>query len=123
MLNASQSINFVATSNPKEAREFYEKTLGLRFVSGDQFALVFDINGVMLRIQIVDKVNPHEYTSLGWKVTDIKKEVTELAKRGVKFEHFEGMNQDQDGVWTSPSGGKIAWLKDPDKNILSLTQF
>jgi catechol 2,3-dioxygenase-like lactoylglutathione lyase family enzyme len=123
MLNASQSINFVATSNPKEAREFYEGILGLRFVSGDQFALVFDINGVMLRIQIVDEVNPHEYTSLGWKVTDIKKEVTELAKRGVKFEHFEGMNQDQDGVWISPSGGKIAWFKDPDKNILSLTQF
>ena len=123
MLNASQSINFVATSNPKEAREFYEGILGLRFVSGDQFALVFDINGVMLRIQIVDEVNPHEYTSLGWKVTDIKKEVTELAKRGVKFEHFEGMNQDQDGAWTSPSGGKIAWFKDPDKNILSLTQF
>ena len=123
MLNASQSINFVATSNPKEAREFYEGILGLRFVSGDQFALVFDINGVMLRIQIVDEVNPHEYTPLGWKVTDIKKEVTELAKRGVKFEHFEGMNQDQDGVWISPSGGKIAWFKDPDKNILSLTQF
>jgi catechol 2,3-dioxygenase-like lactoylglutathione lyase family enzyme len=123
MLNSSQPINFVATSNPKKAREFYEKTLGLRFVSGDQFALVFDIGGIMLRIQIVDKINPQEYTSLGWKVTDIKKEVTELIKRGVKFERYEGLNQDQNGVWSSPSGGKIAWFKDPDKNILSLTQF
>ncbi len=123
MLNKSQPINFVATSDPRKAREFYENTLGLKFVSGDQFALVFDLNGTMLRIQIVDKVDPHGYTALGWKVADIKKEVTELTKRGIKFERYEGMNQDQDGIWTSPSRGRIAWFKDPDKNILSLTQF
>jgi predicted enzyme related to lactoylglutathione lyase len=123
MLSSSQPINFVATSNPKRAGQFYEKILGLKFVSGDQFALVFDINGTMLRIQIVDKVSPHAYTSLGWKVADIQREVNELSKRGVTFERYDGLNQDQSGIWTSPSGGKIAWFTDPDKNILSLTQF
>ena len=123
MLNKSHLISFIATSNAKAAREFYEKTLGLTFVSGDQFALVFEVNGTMLRIQKVDKVNPHGYTSLGWEVTDIKKEVSQLVKRGVKFTRYEGMDQDEHGIWNAPSGAKIAWFTDPDGNTLSLTQF
>jgi catechol 2,3-dioxygenase-like lactoylglutathione lyase family enzyme len=123
MLNKSHTISFVATSNAKKAREFYENTLGLTFVSGDQFALVFDVSGTMIRIQMVDKVNPHGYTVLGWQVNDIRKEVTELSKRGVKFTRYEGLDQDKRGIWNAPSGAKIAWFTDPDGNILSLTQF
>jgi catechol 2,3-dioxygenase-like lactoylglutathione lyase family enzyme len=123
MLNKSQLINFVATSNATKAREFYENNLGLTYVSGDQFALVFEANGTMLRIQKVDKVNPQGYTVLGWKVSDIKQEVAELTKRGVKFARYEGMNQDKNGIWTAPSKAKIAWFTDPDGNILSLTEF
>jgi predicted enzyme related to lactoylglutathione lyase len=123
MLNKSDLISFVATDNAKTAREFYEKILGLTFVSGDQFALVFEVNGTMLRIQKVDKVNPHAYTTLGWEVTDIKKEIGQLSKRGVTFTRYEGMDQDEHGIWKAPSGAKIAWFSDPDGNILSLTQF
>ena len=123
MLNKSHTISFVATSNAKKAREFYENTLGLTFVSGDQFALVFDVSGTMIRIQMVDKVNPHGYTALGWKVNDIRKEVTELSKRGVKFTRYEGLDQYKQGIWNAPSGAKIAWFTDPDGNVLSLTQF
>ena len=123
MLNKSDLISFAATSNAAKARQFYEETLGLTFVSGDQFALVFEANGTMLRIQKVDQVNPHSYTALGWKVTDIKKEVNALSKRGVKFARYEGMNQDENGIWTTPSKAKIAWFTDPDGNILSLTEF
>jgi hypothetical protein len=92
-------------------------------VSDDPFALVFDVNGTMLRIQKVDRVNPHEYTVLGWKVSDIKNEVTTLARRGVLFARYEGMHQDENGIWTAPSKAKIAWFTDPDGNILSLTEF
>jgi predicted enzyme related to lactoylglutathione lyase len=123
MLNKSHFISFIATSNSKTAREFYEKILGLTFVSDDQFALVFEANGTMLRIQKVDKVNPHGYTVLGWKVNDIKKEVRQLIKRGVKFARYEGMDQDEYGIWKAPSGAKIAWFTDSDGNVLSLTQF
>ena len=123
MLNTSHTISFVATSNAKTAREFYEKTLGLTFISGDQFALVFDVGGCMLRIQKVDTVDPHGYTALGWKVADIRKEVSELGERGVTFARYEGMDQDGQGIWNAPSGAKIAWFTDPDGNILSLTQF
>ncbi len=123
MLSTSHTVNFIATSDSEKAREFYEKTLGLPCVGGDQFALVFEINGTMLRIQKVDNVAPHGYTALGWSVADIKKEVSDLRKRGVTFARYDGMNQDAQGIWISPSGAKIAWFTDPDGNILSLTQF
>jgi predicted enzyme related to lactoylglutathione lyase len=123
MLEKSHLISFVATSNATKARKFYEETLGLTFVSGDQFASVFEVNGTMLRIQKVDQVNPQRHTVLGWKVADIKEEVHTLSKRGVTFARYEGMNQDENGIWTAPSKAKIAWFTDPDGNILSLTQF
>ena len=123
MLNKSEIIGFVATKNAGLAREFYEKTLGLTFVSDDNFALVFDANGTMLRIQKVDTVNPNHYTVLGWNVADIRSEVASLQKRGVAFARYDGMRQDDLGIWTSPGGAKIAWFQDPDGNILSLTEF
>lgn len=123
MLKECKLIGFVATTNPAKARQFYEETLGLRFVSGDQFALVFEADGTMLRIQKVDQVIPRQYTILGWEVTDIQREVDALSTRGVTFARYEGLNQDERGIWTAPGNARIAWFSDPDRNILSLTQF
>ena len=123
MQPGAKLIGFVATKDPKKAREFYEKILGLHFVSGDEFALVFELGGTMLRVQKVEQVNPRSYTVLGWKVADIRKEITELVKRGVRFARYEGLAQDDLGIWSAPGGAKVAWFNDPDGNILSLTQF
>jgi catechol 2,3-dioxygenase-like lactoylglutathione lyase family enzyme len=123
MLKAQPIIAFVATTNPVRAKEFYAKTLGLQLVSEDAFALVFDAGGTMLRVTPVQKLQPAGYTVLGWIVTDIAKEIRDLAKRGVKFRRYEGMEQDELGVWTSPANAKIAWFEDPDGNTLSLTEF
>ena len=123
MLNNSKAICFVATKNPAGARKFYEKTLGLSMISDDPFAIVFDANGTMLRVQKVEEFVPAQHTVLGWKVANIRSEIKELTSRGVRFERFEGMQQDDLGIWTSPAGGKIAWFKDVDGNTLSLTQF
>ena len=123
MLSDAKLIGFVATQNPTKARQFYESTIGLKFVSGDDFALVFDANGIMLRVQKVDRLRPQEFTVLGWNVSDIRKEVAELSNRGVHFHRYEGMKQDELGIWTSPAGARIAWFTDPDGNILSVTQF
>jgi len=123
MLNSSKVIGFVATKNPRKARKFYEETLGLTLVSDDPFAVVFDVNGAMLRVQKVQELTPATYTVLGWDVADIGAEIRELTKRGVRFERFDDLPHDKMGVWTSPAGGKIAWFKDPDGNTLSLTQF
>ena len=104
---------------------FYEQTLGLKFVSEDPFALVFDSNGVTIRIANVASVKgfkPAAYTVLGWQVRSAEEAVQALAEKGVKFERFKGMDQDSLGVWSSPSGVRVAWFKDPDGNILSVTE-
>ena len=116
-------ISFVATKNPMVALRFYAETLRLKLVSDDPFAIVFDAGGTMLRVQKVHELTPAKHTVLGWDVPDIAATVKELAKKGVRFERFEGLSQDELGVWTSPAKAKVAWFKDPDGNILSLTQF
>jgi catechol 2,3-dioxygenase-like lactoylglutathione lyase family enzyme len=123
VLNKAQLIAFVATQDSASSRKFYQQTLGLKLVSEDPFAIVFHANGIMLRVQKVQKVKAGAYTALGWQVTDIRTEVRQLTKRGVRFERFEGMPQDEFGIWKSPAGASVAWFKDPDGNILSLTQF
>jgi len=125
MLGSMDIIAFVPTRNRDKARPFFEKTLGLRFVSDDQFALVFDANGVMVRVVDVSSVagfEPAPFTILGWNVGDIGKIVRGLGKKGIEFERYPGMQQDPLGVWSSPSGAKVAWFKDPDGNVLSVTE-
>ena len=123
MLSTSIPIAFLATENPEKARDFYENTLGLIVTNEDAFALVLNAGGIMLRIQKVSKVNPAPHTTMGWDVKDIEHDVMNLHQQGVKFERYNGMGQSDKNIWTSPSGAKIAWFKDPDGNILSLTQF
>jgi catechol 2,3-dioxygenase-like lactoylglutathione lyase family enzyme len=115
-------IAFVATLDASRARRFYEGVLGLDFVEDTPFALIFDANGTTLRIQKVAELKPASYTVLGWRVPDIRTAIETLTARGVKFERYEGMAQDELGVWTSQSGCKIAWFKDPDGNLASLTK-
>lgn len=125
MLESADVIAFVPTREPAKARAFYQNTLGLKFVSEDPFALVFDANGVTIRIANVSSVKsfkPAAFTILGFHVSNAETAVKELAKKGVVFERFTGMDQDALGIWDSPSGARVAWFKDPDGNILSITQ-
>lgn len=123
MLTTNNAISFVATRDPSAARSFYEGTLGLRLVADEHFALVFDVNGRMLRIAKTAELTPAAHTVLGWEVEEIEAAVKDLRGRGVVFLRFNDMPQDAHGIWTSPSGAKVAWFKDPDGNNLSLTQF
>lgn len=123
MLSEATIVAFTATTQPDRAREFFERTLGLRLVKEDDFAIVFDANGIMLRVQKVPEHTAPNYTVLGWDVADIRAEIQELTARGVRFERYGWFEQDELGIWTAPSGARIAWFKDPDGNTLSLTQF
>jgi catechol 2,3-dioxygenase-like lactoylglutathione lyase family enzyme len=115
-------ILFAATTDGKRCRAFYEQVLGLRFISDDPFAVVFEVGSVPLRIQKVAEKPKLDYTVLGWMVADIHEEVRRLSKAGVRVVRYEGMEQDESGVWQSPTGAKVAWFNDPDGNTLSLTQ-
>ena len=123
MLGASQIMAFVATKDDARARAFYGEVLGLRLVSDEPFAMVFDSAGVQLRVQKVTSVTPAPYTVLGWSVTDIDAAMERLRAGGVRFESFGLPGQDERGVWTADDGTRVAWFKDPDGNVLSLTQF
>jgi catechol 2,3-dioxygenase-like lactoylglutathione lyase family enzyme len=123
VLESRPIIAFVATTNPSRAKAFYAKTLGLRLVGEDGFALAFDAGGTMLRVAIVQTLQPAPYTVLGWIVPDIGGAVRDLLARGVAFQRYEWMTQDDLGIWSSPSGARVAWFADPDGNTLSLTQI
>jgi catechol 2,3-dioxygenase-like lactoylglutathione lyase family enzyme len=122
MASLVKLIGFIPTRNAELAREFYERKLGLRFVSDDQFALVFDSGGSMIRVVRVGEFTPPPFTILGWESTNIEQDVRDFAERGVQFERYGFPGQDEHGIWTSPSGARVAWFKDPDGNVLSLSQ-
>jgi catechol 2,3-dioxygenase-like lactoylglutathione lyase family enzyme len=123
ILGSSKLCGFVATRDRDKARVFYRDVLGLKLVSDDQFAMVFDANGTMLRVTPVREMAVVPYTVLGWNVSDIAKTVDALTKAGVVFERYEFLEQDARGVWTAPgSAAKVAWFKDPDGNLLSVAQ-
>lgn len=123
VLGSQELVAFVATRDPSRAKEFYRDTLGLPLVSEDEFALVFDTAGTMLRVTRVQEVAAAKYTVLGWRVADIVRTATNLQTAGITFERYLGMQQDELGIWKSPSGARVAWFKDPDGNTLSITQF
>lgn len=124
MTALSRMVGFVTTSNPDRARTFYGDTLGFTFKHEDDFALVFDANGTMLRVVKARSFTPAFGTVLGWQVDDIYAAIRELIKSGVRFEQYNlpFMPQDELGVWKASDADRVAWFKDPDGNVLSVSQ-
>jgi len=122
MLDRSNLTAFLATTDASRTRAFYEGVLGLRFVSDEPFALVYDAQGTELRIQKVERFTPQPHTALGWSVASLQAVMREIVARGGRFERYPALAQDEAGVWLAPSGTRIAWLKDPDGNVLSLAE-
>lgn len=123
MLSGYKIVAFIPTKDSTRARSFYEDVLGLRFVSDDPFALVMDANGTTVRIAKLKDFTPAPYTILGWEVSNIQDVSQNLIKKGIVFERYGGAQQDNLGIWTSPGGARVAWFKDPDGNVLSISQL
>ena len=116
-------IGFVTIVDVPRAKDFYQNTLGLRLILEEPpFALVFEANGIMLRLGMAKELPPAHGTVLGWQVPEITATVKSLVQAGVRFERYGGMDQDELGIWTSPTGAKVAWFKDPDGNTLSVSE-
>ncbi|MBJ8345920.1 VOC family protein [Antrihabitans sp. YC2-6] len=120
MLASSALVGFVGVSDLARAAEFYGDILGFSLRDESPFALVADVNGTDLRITAVETPAAAPYTVLGWRVDDIETMVDALVDRGVVFTRYEGMDQDDRGIWTVAEGTRIAWFLDPDGNVLSL---
>jgi len=122
MLGQAPVTAFLGVTNLQRARAFFEGTLGLNVESLDAFALVLRSPSGPIRVTHVQQAAKAPYTVLGWDVTDIESTVRELSARGVKFNRYPGMDQDELGIWNAPSGSRIAWFQDPDENVLSVAQ-
>jgi len=121
-LKLKTMVGFVVSAQPDQARQFYEEVLGFSFLTDDPFALAFNANGSLLRVLKAKSFSPAAGTVLGWEVPAIEAFVHELGQRGVTFERYPQMAQDALGVCTFPGGDKVVWFKDPDGNVLSLSQ-
>ena len=115
-------IAFAPSTDLERSRAFYEDVLGLPLTEASSFAVAFDAAGTQLRVTAVEQRVAAPYTVLGWRVPDVAGAIRDLIARGVEFERYARMDQDADGVWQAPSGARIAWFKDPDGNVLSLTE-
>jgi catechol 2,3-dioxygenase-like lactoylglutathione lyase family enzyme len=122
MLSSCKMNGFVLTKDYDKARAFYEGKLGFQFVSLDQFALVMDAGQNRIRISKMSTFTPLQSTVLGWEVKDIVAAAKWLAERGVTTEKYAFVQDKELGIWTTPDGTKVAWFKDPDGNVLSVSQ-
>jgi len=122
MLAAGKMVGFVPTKDYDKARAFYEGKLEFEFVSLDQYALVMSVGGHRIRIAKVPNFTPLQGTILGWEVNNIETVVIWLGDRGVPSEKYPFVQDRELGIWTTPNGDKVAWFKDPDGNILSVSQ-
>ena len=123
MLANEKLVAFGATTNAERAAQFYGEVLGLSRRSEDAFALVFEANGVELRLQKLESLEPRGFTVLGWQVRDVNAVLDALARRGVRVERYPALVQDARGIWSAPSGARVAWFKDPDGNLLSVAEY
>jgi len=115
-------VGFLMTTNAEAARRFFTEVLGFSLLSDDSYALAFDAQGQMLRVAKAEKHTPAQGTVLGWEVDNISAAVSELTKKGARFERYPHMKADDQGIFAFPNGDKVAWFKDPDGNVLSLSQ-
>lgn len=122
MLASAKLVGFIPTKDYDAARAFYEGKLQFEFVSLDQFALVMRVGGHMIRIVKLPNYTPLQATILGWEVPDIAAVVKWLASRGVATEKYPWVSDKEAGIMTFPGGDKVAWFKDLDGNVLSVSQ-
>jgi catechol 2,3-dioxygenase-like lactoylglutathione lyase family enzyme len=122
MFENTKAYSGFAVDDIEKANEFYSGTLGLKtsvldeengllslHIAGDRDTLVYH----------KPDFTPATYTILNFPVDDVEKAVDELTSRGVRFERYDGFEQDEKGISRGP-GPTIAWFKDPAGNILSV---
>jgi catechol 2,3-dioxygenase-like lactoylglutathione lyase family enzyme len=122
VLASGKMVGFIPTKDYDKARAFYEGRLGFEFVNLDKFALVMNAGRHMIRIVKIPSFIPLQGTILGWQVEDIESVAAWLRDRGVPPEKYPFVQDQNLGIWTTPDGSKVAWFKDPDGNILSISQ-
>jgi catechol 2,3-dioxygenase-like lactoylglutathione lyase family enzyme len=123
VLAQSKLQTIIWTSRIADAEQFYSEVLGLPLEDHSHGALVYSVGGGDLRVSPVPSTQATAHTVLGFAVSDIRAAVGMLAGRGVAFERIAGLRHDASGILTTPEGAQVAWLRDPDGNLLSIVQY
>lgn len=123
MLREAALVAFVGSRDLAAADAFYRGVLGLELLESSSFSIAYDAGGTMLRVAHVAEVRVAGYTVLGWSVGDVVAAVDSLSASGVSFTRYDGLEQNERGIWIAPGGTRVAWFEDPDANVLSLSQF
>lgn len=127
MFKDSQAFSSFSVDDVSKAKEFYGQTLGLDIKEQPGMGLKIKLaSGGEIFVYPKGKDHkPANFTVLNFPVADIDKAVAELKRKGVALEHYDGFNQDKDGVARTKSpqdGPNIAWFKDPAGNVLAVLQ-
>ena len=123
MLESAEAVAFLPSQDLERSERFFAGVLGLEVVSRSAFATVVRVAGATLRVTKVDELRPQPFTVFGWIVPDVRAVARDLRAQGIDLLRYDGMGQDDDGIWTTPGGDLVAWFHDPDANVLSLTQL
>jgi catechol 2,3-dioxygenase-like lactoylglutathione lyase family enzyme len=123
VLDSSEAVGFVPSQDLERSDQFFHGVLGLPLVSRSPYAFVYRCAGATLRVTQVDALRPQPFTVFGWLVADLRAELAQLREQGTDILRYDGLGQDEQDVWTTPTGDLVAWFHDPDHNVLSLTQL
>jgi catechol 2,3-dioxygenase-like lactoylglutathione lyase family enzyme len=115
-------VAFVPTLDLERSHAFYGGVLGLRRVEASPFANAYHAGGAALRVTRVEQLPPAAHTVLGWDVAELGAVLRDLTARGIAVRRYDGLDQDDAGIWTAPGGTRVAWFADPDGNTLSLSE-
>ena len=84
--------------------------------------MVMQMGGNQIRAVQLPAFTPQQGTILGWQVEEIEAVATWLLERGIETEKYSFIQDQKLGIWNAPSGDRVAWFKDPDGNVLSISQ-
>lgn len=115
-------VAFVYTSDVERSIAWYRDVLGAAVREHDDYGAYLTGGAGLLRITALPALTPSEHPVVGWEVTDLAAWADALESHGVRFTSYDGMGQDERGIWTGPDGSRLAWFADPDGNVLMLSQ-
>jgi catechol 2,3-dioxygenase-like lactoylglutathione lyase family enzyme len=122
MFAKSKAYSGFSVDDVDAARTFYGETLGLEVSEENGMLTLHIADGGNILVYPKPDHTPASFTILNFPTDDIDGAVDELAKKGVSFELYEGLEQDEKGVARGPYGPPIAWFKDPAGNILAVLE-